>query len=174
MDLYVEESGIELLKKTELILKAILDEKKMDESYKKRIKKKIAIDLQIAVKYLEFYTAKCKLIIKDSEEIQVNIDLAESIIKLLEASLGTDNLERFGEYYNTASNLLSDLKDLEEEQEEEKSEREEIGEEAEEESEKEAIGEEAEEEEMEDKEWFEEEGTGDEKETGRNRGMEEF
>ena len=163
MDLYVEESGIELLKKTELILKAILDEKKMDESYKKMIKKKIAIDLQIAVKHLELYTAKCKLIIKDSEEIQVNIDLAESIIKLLEASLGTDNSERFVEYYNTASNLLSDLKDLEEEQEEEK------GQESEEE-----IEEDAEEEEMEDKEWFEEEGTGDEKETGRKRGMEEF
>ena len=162
MDLYVEESGIELLKKTELILEAILDEKKMDESYKKRIKKKIAIDLQIAVKHLEFYNAKCKLIIEDSEEIQVNIDLAESIIKLLEASLGTDNSERFEEYYNTASNLLSDLKDLEEEQEEEKRQ----------ESEEE-IGEEAEEE-MEDKERFEEEGTGDEKETDRKNGMEEF
>jgi nucleotide-binding universal stress UspA family protein len=155
MDLYVEESGIELLKKTELILKAILDEKKMDESYKKRIKKKIAIDLQIAVKHLELYTAKCKLIIKDSEEIQVNIDLAESIIKLLEASLGTDNSERFEEYYNTASNLLSDLKDLEEEQEEE-SEREEIGEEAEEET-----G---------DKEWFKEDEIEYEKETDRKNG----
>ncbi len=58
--------------------------------------------------------------------------------------------------YNTASNLLSDLKDLEEEQEEE--------------SEREEIGEEAEEEEIEDKEWFEEEGTGDEKETDRKNG----
>ena len=158
MDLYVEESGIELLKKTELILKAILDEKKMDESYKKRIKKKIAIDLQIAVKHLEFYTAKCKLIIKDSEEIQVNIDLAESIIKLLEASLGTDNSERFEEYYNTASNLLSDLKDLEEEQEEEKRQEseEEIGEESEEET-----G---------DKEWFKEDEIEYEKETDRKNG----
>ena len=73
--------------------------------------------------------------------------------------MGTDNSERFEEYYNTASNLLSDLKDLEEEQEEEKRQ----------ESEEE-IGEEAEEEEMEDKVWFEEEGTGDEKETDRKNG----
>lgn len=47
MDLYVKERGIDLLKKTELILNAILDEKKMDESYKRRVKKKIAINLQI-------------------------------------------------------------------------------------------------------------------------------
>ena len=125
MDLYVEESGIELLKKTDLILKAISDERKMDESYKKRIMKKIAIDLRIAVKHVELYIAKCKHSGEGSEEIEVNIDLAESIIKLLEASLGTDNSERFEEYYNTASNLLSDLKDLEEEQEEEEREEEE-------------------------------------------------
>ncbi|MCL4321865.1 MAG: hypothetical protein M1478_05200 [Deltaproteobacteria bacterium] len=125
MDLYVEESGIELLKKTDLILKAISDERKMDESYKKRIMKKIAIDLRIAVKHIEFYIAKCERSGEGSEEIEVNIDLAESIIKLLEASLGTDNSERFEEYYNTASNLLSDLKDLEEEQEEEEREEEE-------------------------------------------------
>ncbi len=153
MDLYIEEKGIDLLKKTKLILNAILDEKKIDENYKRRVKKKIAIDLQIAVKHLEMYAAKCKLIAMSNGEIQVNIDLAEGIIKLLEASLGTDNLERFEEYYNTASNLLSDLKDLEEEQEEQESE---------------------EEEEIKDEEWFEEEGIGDEKETDRKNGEEEF
>jgi hypothetical protein len=81
----------------------------------------------------------------------------------LEASLGTDNSERFEEYYNTALNLLSDLKDLEEEQEE--TEREEIGEESEEEESEEEIG---------DKKWFKEDEIEYEKETGRKRGMEEF
>lgn len=161
MNLYLEESGIDLLKKAELILKAILDEKELDEIYKKRIKKKVAINLQIAIKHLELYITKCKLIVKGNEEIQANIDRAESIIKLLEASLGTDNSERFEKYYNTASNLLSDLKDLEEEQAEEEQE-------AEEDEEQDGTP---------DEKWFEEEGIENEKETNetyKERGREEL
>ncbi|MHB8231930.1 MAG: hypothetical protein ACYDDB_03395 [bacterium] len=143
MDLYLEESGTELLKKTKLLLNAVLDEKELDEIYKKRIKKKVAINLQIAIKHLELYIARCELTVASDYEIQVNIDIAKSIIKLLEASLGSDNSERFEEYYNTASSLLSDLKDMEEEKE----------------------AEEPEEDEIEFEEWSEEEEIEDEKET---------
>lgn len=117
MDLYLEESGIGLLKKTRLLLNAVLAEKEINENYKKRIKKKAVINLQIAVRHLEIYIAKCKSIVTVNEEIQENIYLGRSVIKLLEASLGSLSEERFIEYYNIASNLLSDLKDLEGEKE---------------------------------------------------------
>jgi len=120
MDLYINEKGIDLLKKAVLILKSVQDKKEMDEFYKKRnkswLKKKQILDVQTVIQYLEFYLNKYNCKISDNNEFHLNIELAENIIKLLEACLGTDKEVRFGEYYNSAAEFLLCLIDLEKEE----------------------------------------------------------
>lgn len=116
MDIYLEESPIELLNKTKLIFNAIInkiDKQAKDEIFQNKIKKKISTDLKITVKYLEFYIAQCETVDPISNEIQINIDIAYDILKLIEACLGTNSADRFNKYYNIASDLLLDLRELE-------------------------------------------------------------